>query len=691
MDAMRFPASQAGIMDCPLRENTGSLSAARCAGILAALIGAMSLLGWTFDIDALKQFLSRGIAIKANTSVSLLLAGLSLCLFTPERQPPWARRAGQLLALLALMLGALSLSEHLVGWNLGIDQFLFREPPGALATLSPGRIGPPASLCFTLGGAALLLLHGRSRQYRLLRQVLAMSVALIASAGLLGYLYGVEALYGIAAYTAIAFPTALGLVLLAGGILLACPAEGVASLVYDRGVGGGVVRLLLPAAILLPAILGWLRLRGEQLGLYEAAFGTAAMMLIMAALLSTLVLLIAAASRRTDRHRQRAEEISQRAHDKLEAANAQLEAVFDVVNVGMLLVDERGLVRRVNDTLARWVGRDLSALGGSQPGDFVGCVHAVADPAGCGQTPHCAACPIRNAFESALRTGRPIHDVETEVALAIDGSEVRLWLEVSADPLVLEGKRHAILAMNNITARKRAEDALRQTAVELTRSNEDLGQFAYVASHDLQEPLRMVAGFLQLLEKKYGNQLDSDAHQFIEHAVDGAKRMQTLIDDLLSYSRVGTRGRELAPIDAGAALQRALDNLRTSIEETAAEIAHGELPTVRADATQLAQLFQNLIGNALKFRSAAQPAIRVDACRKEHVWQFSVRDNGIGIAPESRDRVFLIFQRLHTRRQYPGTGIGLAICKKIVERHGGQIWVESQPGQGATFSFTLPR
>ncbi len=244
--------------------------------------------------------------------------------------------------------------------------------------------------------------------------------------------------------------------------------------------------------------------------------------------------------------------------------------------------------------------------------------------------------------------------------------------------------------MNNITARKQAEEALRQTAEELARSNKDLEQFAYVASHDLREPLRTVAGFVQLLQKKYPKQIDAEANTFIGYAVDGTKRMETLIKDLLAYARVGTRRREPVPIDAGEALRQALENLRGSIQEAGAEITRGDLPTVRADPSQLAQLFQNLLGNALKFRSDAPPRVHVDARREADYWQFSVRDNGIGIDSKFQDEIFDVFRRLHRREQYEGTGIGLAICKKIMDRHGGRIWVESQPGEGATFHFTLP-
>jgi PAS domain S-box-containing protein len=254
-----------------------------------------------------------------------------------------------------------------------------------------------------------------------------------------------------------------------------------------------------------------------------------------------------------------------------------------------------------------------------------------------------------------------------------------------------KGRPSAILEVSNdITARKRAEESLQRTAEELRRSNSDLEQFAYVASHDLQEPLRMVAGFVQLLQRQYTGRLDTEADKYIDFAVDGAKRMQTLINDLLAYSRVGTRGQEPAPTDSAAALDRALANLLSSIDETAARITHGALPAVRADQVQLVQLFQNLIGNALKFRGETPPKIHVDATRQDDRWRFSVSDNGIGIDPQFQRRIFLIFQRLHTREHYPGTGIGLAICKKIVDHHGGRIWVESQAGQGATFYFTLP-
>jgi signal transduction histidine kinase len=252
-----------------------------------------------------------------------------------------------------------------------------------------------------------------------------------------------------------------------------------------------------------------------------------------------------------------------------------------------------------------------------------------------------------------------------------------------------------------ITARIEAEQQLKtlneelekrvaERTGDLRRSNEELEQFAYVASHDLQEPLRMVVSYLQLLERRYTDKFDADGLQFIGFAVDGGKRMQGLIHDLLTYSRVGSRAKPFESTDCSQILNAVTSNLKVIIEETGAAITCGPMPTVLADPTQLTQLFQNLINNAIKFRGQEPPSIQVSAERNGTEWIFAVRDNGIGIDPQYFERIFIIFQRLHTRAQYPGTGIGLAVCKKIVQRHGGRIWVESESQKGSTFHFTIP-
>ncbi len=241
-----------------------------------------------------------------------------------------------------------------------------------------------------------------------------------------------------------------------------------------------------------------------------------------------------------------------------------------------------------------------------------------------------------------------------------------------------------------VQQRRRMEKKLKRIMTELKRSNDELQQFAYVASHDLQEPLRMVASYVQLLARRYKSKLDQDADDFINYAVDGATRMQGLINDLLAYSRVGTRGRPFELTDLAEIFDRAVANLQAALMETDARVDYDELPALMIDRVQFTQLFQNLIGNALKFHGDQPPRIHVAAEKKDSEWIVSISDNGIGIDPEYAERIFMIFQRLHNRSEYKGTGIGLAICKKIVERHGGRIWVESKPGQGATFSFTVP-
>lgn len=267
-----------------------------------------------------------------------------------------------------------------------------------------------------------------------------------------------------------------------------------------------------------------------------------------------------------------------------------------------------------------------------------------------------------------------------------------LWIHDEAQLISDEsGKPFEIIGfIMDITDRKRAEEELKKMADELARSNTDLKQFAYVASHDLQEPLRVITGFLNILARRYQNKLDAKADEFIGYSIDGVKRMQMLIKDLLEYSQVGKKVKEFTLTESAAALDQAIANLRVSIEETGAQITCNALPVVAADSSELIRLFQNLIGNAIKFRGDKAPRVHISAIQKDCKWIFSVSDSGIGIDPSHAERIFAIFQRLHTRSEYPGTGIGLAICKKIVELHGGRIWIESEVGKGSTFYFTIP-
>jgi signal transduction histidine kinase len=272
--------------------------------------------------------------------------------------------------------------------------------------------------------------------------------------------------------------------------------------------------------------------------------------------------------------------------------------------------------------------------------------------------------------------------------------------EVRAVECIKEGAANYILKDNlarlpllvrNALEERRLRQQHRRAQEELLRSNRDLEQFAYVASHDLQEPLRMVAIFTQLLGERLHDKLDEESARYMGFVVEGATRMQAMIEDLLAFSRVGRGGIRRLATDCELVLQKALGNLAGAIEESGATVSREVLPVVSADPGLLLQLFQNLIANAIKFRSGEPPRIEVSASEGENEWTFAVRDNGIGIAPEYAENIFVIFRRLHTRQEYPGNGLGLAICKKVVEQHGGTIWVESQPGLGSTFKFTLPK
>jgi len=264
-------------------------------------------------------------------------------------------------------------------------------------------------------------------------------------------------------------------------------------------------------------------------------------------------------------------------------------------------------------------------------------------------------------------------------------------IEIMLSPLESAEGILVTAAIRDITARKRSEEQLVNTIGELKRSNDELQQFAYVASHDLQEPLRMVASYTELLADRYKGRLDSDADEFIAYAVDGSNRMQRLIDDLLTYSRAGANAKAVREISTESAFKEAINNLRTPIEESGAVVTHDSLPLITTDCTQLAQVFQNLVGNAIKYRDAKVLNVHVSAAKTGgNQWMFFVRDNGLGIASEYFERIFILFQRLHGPTEFKGTGIGLAICKKVLERAGGSIWVDSEPGKGSTFYFTLP-
>lgn len=356
-----------------------------------------------------------------------------------------------------------------------------------------------------------------------------------------------------------------------------------------------------------------------------------------------------------------------------------LEAAPD----GILVVDAAGTITIAN---AR-----CKPLFGYEPQELQGQPIEILLPQGMRQK-HVG---LRQGYFDEPRT-RPMGIGMHLLALHRDGHDIPV--EISLSPFNVDGNRHAIAVIRDVTELRRLDREIKRhlheierTNAELARSNKELEQFAYVASHDLQEPLRVISGYTQLLQRRYADKLDADGKEFIAYTLDSTKRLQHLIDDLLAFSRVSARGKSFSPVDLNQVLAIVTSNLSALINEANGQIVSSPLPVVLGDQTQMVQLLQNLLANAIKFRRAnTPPNVRLSATRTGEYWQLTIADNGIGVDPSYAEKIFVIFQRLHSREQYPGTGIGLALCKKIVERHGGKIWLDTNVTDGATFHITLP-
>jgi PAS domain S-box-containing protein len=359
-----------------------------------------------------------------------------------------------------------------------------------------------------------------------------------------------------------------------------------------------------------------------------------------------------------------------------ERAAERFRVLVQAAPEAIVMVDQAGRIAQLNPQMERLFGYSRDELLGEQVERLV-----------------------PRPFQSEHHLHRTGFYVEPQVramgagrdlfGLRKNGSEFPV--EIGLGPIITDEGTFVIAVIVDITERKQTEAVARQYAEDLARSNADLEQYAYVASHDLQEPLRMVTGYCDLLQRRYKGRLDKDADDFIDFAVEGANRMRALVQDLLAYARVSGESTQTEQVDCNQAFERALANLKGAVKDSNALVTSSRLPAVNADASQIEQLFQNLIANSIKFRGAESPVIQLGAEGRNGSWLFSVSDNGIGVETRHSERVFEMFQRLHRRQDYAGTGVGLAICKKIVERHGGRIWLKSQPGEGSTFYFTLPR
>jgi PAS domain S-box-containing protein len=644
---------------------------AQVCSAITLILGILTMIGWLMDIHSLASFIPGYIPIAPGAALAFILLGSAWYLYArvPSR---WFTRIYVLIAVFSISLIALlNLIQFFTGANVGFEEYFTRN----VLAIDPGIYGagpmsPIAAASFLLICAAMVLpLFTPGHRAAGLSAGLASVVVSVGLLVLLGYLYGTPELYD-GGYRYVALPAGVMFVFLGTGIIAAAGPE------YFplRLLVGPSIRALLMRSFLL-IIFVVILIEGTFRGLFSLLGLTGALRAALSALMAMAIasIVISQISRVVGGAMDRAETERKQAEQALLKSEQHYRSLFENMLDGFayckMLFDDRG---RPVDFVYLEVNSAFEKLTGLE---------------------NVVSKKITEIIPEIKESYPEVFEIYGRVALTgkpekfeIDFKPLKAWFSISVYSMERE---YFVAVFDNITERKRSEEELKKRTEELARSNAELEQFVYVASHYLQEPLRTVSNFSQLLARRYKGKLDAKADQFIGFIVDGTTRMQKMIEDLLAYSRVSTRIKPFQPTNCETVFDQALANVKMAIEESGALVTHDPLPTVMADASQMVQLFQNLLSNAIKFRKE-KPLITVSAVQKGNEWLFSVKDNGIGIAPEFMEYIFKMFEREHSSAEYPGTGIGLAICKKIVESHGGRIWVESEQGKGSTFYFTIP-
>lgn len=608
--------------------------AAKAIAIIAAAFAILVLLGWAGLAPDLSNF---GIGEAHTSAVTAFFTLLSACAIYARHAERVAGFRDELIAsccAVVLAISCYTLGRYAVG------------APNAGYLLGPGlgAVSVATALSFLLLSSAILAI---TRGLPWAGAILCAIGLVLCETALVGYLFGVEALARVFVFSAMALPTALLLTALFAAALMLEPGRGWSRPLVSSNQAGATFWALMPAVLVLPVLIAGLVLLGVKAGVYQPAFAFALLAVSMTAILAALVFAVCVWLERSDRVRARLAAIVDSSDD----------AIIGKSLDGEITSWNAGAERLYGYTAKEAIGQKMRIVMSETEMEE------------------------ENALLARVARNQRVEHFETHRRRK-DGGEFDVSVSLSPVRLSSGEIAGASSITRDITDLKRQQE-------ELRRSNADLQQFAYVASHDLQEPLRMVASYVDLLAERYKGQLDDRADRYIGYASEGARRMQQLVKALLTYSRLNTRAKPFAEIDLNAVAARTVRALGLQIHETGAEIEIGVLPSIEGDEVQLEQLFQNLIANALKFRGEAAPRVRIDAKRQGRDWEVSVSDNGIGMDMRHVERIFEMFQRLHARGAYEGSGIGLALAKRIVERHGGRIWVESAPGEGSTFYFTL--
>jgi PAS domain S-box-containing protein len=632
-------------------------------GAAAVLVGATALAGWATGNELLRGFVS-GVTVKTNTAIAILLCGVALLLLAPERPPRWQSALARFLAVVVALIGLATLAEHLLGWDFGIDQALFRELPGSAATTSPNRMGPPATICFPLLGAAIFLLGGSDPKSHARAQRLALPAMLVSLFSILGYIFGVGALYGLARYTGIAVNTAGSFLVLGAGVLAARPSAGFMRHAVSSDSGGAIIRRLLPACIVVPIVLGWIRVAGESAGLYDASFGRSMLILGFILVFTSITWWTGRVIGRQSRHR-----LALAAEGK--ASAERYRTLASATPALVWAADPEGRPTFVNDRWSEYTGATLEDLAG-------GGWDAFSHPdersllAGAWERGRMRGAPFEVEFRYRRRDGIYRWFLGRTVPMVDPTGAVVQWLGVSFD----------------ITERKEAEDALR-------RADRLKDQFLATLAHEMRNPLAPIRNAVEILKSKASPDPESVwARDVIDRQVG---HMGRLLEDLLDVSRLTQNRLELRKqrIAVADVVRSGVETSRPLIESAGHRLV-ATLPTeelwIHADPLRISQVISNLLNNAAKYTDRGGQ-IRFTVEREGSDILLAVEDTGIGIEPEHLSRIFDMFSQAAPalERSQGGLGIGLALVRGIVEAHEGRIEAQSDGlGRGSRFTVRLP-
>jgi len=630
------------------------------AGTIVTLVGAMVLLGWMFDITTLKSVFPGLVSMKPNTSLGFIFSGLSLLFLNFKKSNPITQRIAQASAVIVGLIGLLTFYQYISGQGLGIDQLLFKEPPGTVGTYAPGRMAATTALNFLLIGLALLFLFN-PKGYKT-AQSLTVIAGLIGLLNLMGYLYGVKTLYGVATHTQMALHTALAFVIIGFGILCSRPEAGFMRLVISDTVGAIMLRRLLPIAILAPFLFGWLRIIGQKENLYGMEFGTALVAIANITIFVTLIWYNAKKLHAADLERKKIEEENRN---------------FFTLSLDMLCIAGfDGYFKKLNPSWEKTLGFTVKELCAKPFVDFV----------------HRDDRERTIAEAGKLATGRETISFENRY-LCKDGSyKWILWNSVPS----MEG-RLIYANARDITERKRVEEEikklnedLRKQASQLEAANKELEAFSYSVSHDLRAPLRSIDGFSLALLEDYGDKLDQEGKGNLGRVRAGCKRMSQLIDDMLNLSRLTRAEMRPEKVNLTALAQEIISELKNAEPGRKVEVSISDNLFAHCDLRLISAVLENLLNNAWKYTSKHTKAkIEIGSLNQNGKPVFYVKDDGAGFDMRYADKLFGAFQRLHRMDEFEGNGVGLATVKRVIHRHGGKVWAEAEPEKGATFYFTL--